>query len=288
MFSGHVTELWRHPVKSMRGDRVSQATITGDLGVPGDRGWAVRDETNGEIQSGKRIPSLLQCHARYWDEPAGGSTPPVEITFPDGDTMSSDDERIDNALSETLARPVSLWPRQPADDYEHYRRRSRVSDQDLRAQLDLGPDDPFPDFSTIPQDVLNTLAGFVTPPGTYFDALPISLVTSTSLDSLAALSPDSTIDSRRFRKNIIVAGDSTLTRFPEFDWVGHQVRIGSALFEVAMPISRCVMVVVPQAELPHDRPILRSLVNTTDMTLGVYLRVLQPGEISHGDTVEVY
>ena len=39
---GTVQELWRYPVKSMGGERIEQATL-GAAGLPGDRGWAVRD-----------------------------------------------------------------------------------------------------------------------------------------------------------------------------------------------------------------------------------------------------
>lgn len=287
MLVGHVVELWRHPVKSMRGDRLPRTGITTDVGVPGDRGWALRDEQAGEIRGAKQIPQLLRCHARYLDEPLRDGTPPVEITFPSGDSMASDDGRIDTVLSDFLGRPVSLWSRQPAEDYEHYRRRARVSARALREQLDLGPEEPLPDFSALPASMVETLAGFATPPGTYFDALPISLLTSTSMASLAALTPDSTVDSRRFRKNIVVHGSTELTGFPEFDWVDHQLRIGSAVFEVVMPVSRCVMVTLPQAELGRERAILRSLAKNVNMNLGVYLRVLEPGEISEGDSVEL-
>ncbi|GIH68031.1 MOSC domain-containing protein [Sphaerimonospora thailandensis] len=287
MFLGHVAELWRHPVKSMRGDRLPQVAVTEGFGVPGDRGWALRDEKAGEIRGAKKITSLLRFHARYLTEPAGASTPPVEITFPDGTTMTSDDERIDEALSEALGRQVSLWPRRPADDHDHYRRASRLNEQELREQLGLDPDEPIPDYSKLPASVMSQLRGYATPRGTYFDALPLSLLTTTSMGSLGEMTPDAVIDSRRFRKNIIVEGAPALAGFPEFDWVGRRLRIGTVLVEVVMPISRCVMVVLPQADLPHDRPILRSLVKHTDMNFGVYLRVIEPGEISEGDPVEL-
>lgn len=286
VFLGQVAELWRHPVKSMRGDRLPRVMVTENIGVPGDRGWALRDEKAGEIRGAKQIRSLLGFHARYLDDPVNDSTPPVEITFPDGATMTSDDERIDGALSDAVERPVSLWPRRPADDHEHYR-RARISEQELRAQLDLGPEEPFPDFSAIPERVLTEVMAFATPPGTYFDTLPISLLTSTSMASLGELTPDSTIDSRRFRKNIILDAIPELTGFPEFDWIDRRLRIGSVLFEVVMPVSRCVMVVLPQADLPHERPILRSLAKNTKTNLGIYLRVLEPGGISEGDPVEL-
>ena len=83
MFIGTVQQIWRHPVKSMAGEKLNEGTV-GPLGIPGDRGWALRDEKSGEITNGKRIPMLMECAARYQEQPAQGTTPSVEITFPDG------------------------------------------------------------------------------------------------------------------------------------------------------------------------------------------------------------
>lgn len=283
---GEVSELWRYPVKSMRGDRVVSTEVTERWGFPGDRGWAVRDEQASEIRGAKRINSLLQFHARYLEEPAADSTPPIEITCPDGTVVRSDDDEIHDVLSAATGRAVTLWPRRSPDDHEHYR-RGRITGADIRAQLDLGPDDPFPDFSTLPEDVLAELFDYVTPRGTYFDAMPLSLATTTALESLQATVPDSVIDPRRFRKNVIVAGAPGTEGFPEFEWVGRRLRIGDVACEVTKPIARCVMVGLPQAELPHDRDILKSLVRTTGMDLGVYLRVIEPGRITEGDPVHL-
>lgn len=284
---GEVSELWRYPVKSMRGDRVSSAVVTDKWGVPGDRGWAVRDEQASEIRGAKWINSLLQFHARYLDEPVADSTPGIEITFPDGSTMRSSDGRIDEALSAAAGREVTLWPRRPADDHEHYR-RGRITEVDIREQLDLGPDDPFPDFSTLPEDVLAELFDYVTPRGTYFDAMPLSLATTSALGALQGAVPDSVIDPRRFRKNIIVSTGSGSGGFPEFDWVGRRLQLGEVTCEVTVRIPRCVMVNLPQAELPHDGSVLKTLAARTGMDFGVYLRVIEPGRISEGDEVHLH
>jgi uncharacterized protein YcbX len=58
---GFVNELWRYPIKSMRGERVEHTTVAARFGVAGDRGWAVNDEVVGEIRSAKRLADLLQC-----------------------------------------------------------------------------------------------------------------------------------------------------------------------------------------------------------------------------------
>ena len=86
---GTVQELWRYPVKSMVGEQLERATI-GPLGLPGDRGWALRDESAGEIRGGKKLPALMRCTARYLREPGEGAAP-AEITFPDGSSVTTDD-----------------------------------------------------------------------------------------------------------------------------------------------------------------------------------------------------
>ena len=48
----------------MAGEQL-QSCSAGTLGIPADRGWAIRDEASGEITNGKNIPLLMQCEARY-------------------------------------------------------------------------------------------------------------------------------------------------------------------------------------------------------------------------------
>ena len=58
-----VAEMWRFPVKSMRGERVDQADI-GEAGFAGDRAYAVLDAETGKIASAKHPRlwgTLLQC-----------------------------------------------------------------------------------------------------------------------------------------------------------------------------------------------------------------------------------
>lgn len=283
---GQVKELWRYPVKSMGGDRIHSTSVTEQWGVPGDRGWALRDEQAAEIRGAKRLTSLMQFHAHYLAEPSADATPAVEITCPDGTRTRSDDAGIHEALSTALGREVTLWPRRPVEDVEHYR-RGRFDMDELREQLGLGPDDPFPDFSSLPKDVLTELASFSTPRGTYFDTFPLSLLTTASMDSLASSIPDAAIDSRRFRKNVILDAGAGTDGQPELDWIGRQLQVGEAVCEVVMPISRCVMVTLPQADLPHDRTILRSLAKNFGMELGVYLRIVTPGSVREGDEVRL-
>src|SRR5262245_58478792 len=118
---GKVREIWRYPFKSMQGERLEGCDV-GALGLPGDRGWAVRDEAVGEIRGAKKLPALLLCRARYREEPRGGRIPPVDITLPDGSTVASDAPAAAARLTEVVGRRVTVWPLVDASNREHYRR----------------------------------------------------------------------------------------------------------------------------------------------------------------------
>jgi uncharacterized protein YcbX len=283
-----VRELWRYPVKSMRGQRLEEADVLCTFGIPGDRGWAIRDEESGEIQGAKKIGTLVQFRARYLDEPVGAATPHVEIDLGDGTTVRSDDPAVATVLSGRLDRPVTLWPRWPAEDLAHYRRVEVIDEDEMRRQLALLPGDPLPDYAAMtPPDLLAELMEYVAPRGTYFDGFELHLLTTASLAALAGATPECTIDVRRFRPNILIDTGLDVAGFPEIGWCGRHVRIGSVAAQVVQPMSRCVMVTLPQAELPRERTIMRTLVRETSMNLGVALTVVEPGHIAEGDTVEI-
>ncbi|MGY1916912.1 MOSC domain-containing protein [Blastococcus sp. SYSU DS0973] len=89
-------ELWRYPVKSLHGERLTEAWI-GPLGIVGDRGWALFDRVTGLGLTARRVPELLFGAARL--RPGGG----VEVVLPDG-TVTADD----GVLSAWLGRRVEL------------------------------------------------------------------------------------------------------------------------------------------------------------------------------------
>jgi uncharacterized protein YcbX len=281
-----VTELWRYPAKSMRGERLPAAAIT-PQGVLGDRGWAVRDEVRGGIRGAKKIAALMQLSARYLGDPDGTLPPPhIEITLPDGGTMRSDDPDVHARLSKALGRDVTLWPLQPAENLDHYRRGAPDSDDlltEVRDMFGRTEDEPLPDFSIFPMELLTE---FESPPGTYYDVYPVHLLTTSSLRSLERLTPGSRADVRRFRPNVLVElPDDDGDPFPEAAWVGRHLAIGSAVLDVIAPCPRCVMITHAVADAPVDRALLRTVIRHAEQNLGVYATVVTPGEIAEGDTV---
>ena len=54
----HVAEIWRYPVKSLKGERLIEAEIT-KLGIPNDRQVAVIRTINGRFLTSRTRPKLL-------------------------------------------------------------------------------------------------------------------------------------------------------------------------------------------------------------------------------------
>lgn len=282
---GSVAEIWRYPVKSMAGEKLA-ATDVGTLGLPGDRGWAVRDEERGGIRGAKKIPELMRCAARYLSDPDPSRVTPVELRLPDGTTVRTDAQDVNARLSTALGKQVTLWPLQPADQLDHYRRGAPTYEdleQELRATFALEPGEPLPDLAGLPSEILE----FESPPGTYFDAFPLLLVTESSLAHLATLAPESRIDVRRFRPNFLLTLPDSPGGFPEASWPGKRLRIGGLTVEVTIGCMRCVMTTLPVDDLPRDPRIMRVLVREARHCLGAYARVAEPGAVRVGDPVDL-
>ena len=117
----------------------------------------------------------------------------------------------------------------------------------------------------------------------HFDASPIHLLGTSSLEWLRGKLPQSRVDERRFRPNITVATDQS-----ERYWIGRIVQIGDTVkLRVTAPTGRCGMTTAAQTDLPFDPKILRCIAQEAGEDFGVYAEVLQPGTISRGDEVTV-
>ena len=280
--------IYRYPVKSMQGQQIETAMLT-PRGIPLDRGWAVKNERTGNIQGAKRFAGLMQCTAQYLDGTDAGLVPHVAITFPDGTVMNSDDDAINARLSDFLGAAVSLWPLQPTQDTEHYKRRDGSSDpgEDLRVQMGLGPDDPMPDFSGMSPEIMKELGEFAAPLGTYFDAYPMCVLTTASMRKLSEMLPDAKIGVERFRPNILIDDDAGISAFTEFDWVGKGIEIGEARLSIDAQAPRCSMVTHPLPGYDKEMPIIKTLMKETAQNLAVYATVTKAGQVRRGDKLKL-
>ncbi len=133
------------------------------------------------------------------------------------------------------------------------------------------------------------------PVGSFFDLFPVSVLTTSTHDQLSELQPDSSVDERRVRMNVIVGTKEA--GFVENNWIGHELAIGDTVrLSVALADPRCVMTTLAQEELPRDTDVLRALVRHNSVQVGdagrypcagVYAVVQTSGAVRTGDSVSL-
>lgn len=314
-----VTELWRYPVKSMRGERCDVLNVSMQR-CEGDHLFGVLDETSGMVMSAKRHGQLLLARARY--DAAGA----VWVELPDGTRHEAGSAGCDRAMSDWLDRPVRVIEPEDGVTYEF-----EINEPD---QLDSDP------------------AWFTFPsaPGSLFDGRSsIHAVLTSGLGAAHALAPDSSWAVSRFRPQfvlddlpfVVTAGsagaagptntagptstastDSTAgaagsggtagpagptstasnsgaagldVGFLEAAWPGRDVRVGAEVVcTVRKRTERCVLTTRPQGppdgeshELGRDRDVLRTLSTHTDSLFGLYFDPTAGGAVRIGDPVTV-
>ena len=135
-------------------------------------------------------------------------------------------------------------------------------------------------------DYRDTVTNWELPPGTFFDIAVVHVLTTGTLDRLRELYPEGRFEVRRFRPNVVVASDER--GFVENDWIGRTVAIGNEVrLRITGPCPRCVMITLPQGDLPKDAGILRTAAQKNQANVGVYADVVDGGAIRRGDPMAV-
>jgi uncharacterized protein YcbX len=288
---GTIGALWRFPVKSMLGEELDAVDL-GEGGVVGDRAYAIRDRETGKVASAKHPklwPNLFECRATFVEPLSpGDELPPVRIELADGTSVMSDAADVDAVLSRFFGREVEL-ARAAENGYtiDQYHPDEENYDPDGHRDevVEVGLGAAFFNERGLPSAV---------PEGSFFDLYPLSVLTTSTLDQLGELEPQSRFDTRRFRMNVIV--DTPEHGFVENEWVGHALAIGDNVrLGVALPDPRCVMPSLAQEDLPKDPRILKALArhNRIDVAgalypcAGVYAVAETTGTIRKGDRISL-
>ena len=116
-----------------------------------------------------------------------------------------------------------------------------------------------------------------------FDALPVSLLSRQSVAGIATL-VGRPLEPGRFRANIVVDADGT---FPEDEWVGTTLVLGTARVRIDARDQRCALINVDPGSLERDPAVLKTIGRERDTCLGVYGSSVQPGVVRVGDTVAI-
>ncbi|WP_380872466.1 molybdenum cofactor biosysynthesis protein [Sphingomonas sp. DBB INV C78] len=287
-----VAEIWRYPVKSMGGERIDQADV-GPRGIYGDRGWAVRDNKAGAIRSARYIPRLLLCSARYLPGTSAGLVPHVAITLPDGSTINSDDDRVHHRLSDAMGKDLTLMSLKPDDEIDHLRLGPEAlvtgsMETEIRMLFGLTDNEPLPDMSQLPPALMRELSELGAPRGTYFDAFPIDILTTSSIRYLQRFLPDVNLEVRRFRPNFLVDDAGASDAIREREWIGRTIALGKASFDAVMESPRCTIIAAEQhGGIAKNSSITRTLVKEMRQLMSAYCTVATPGRVRVGDVAKM-
>ena len=243
-----LSALWRYPIKSHGREQLDRVRLTAGKTMPGDRVWAVaHDAANADGSEWAPCANFSR-----------GAKAPQLMAI----TAVWDEGKQTITLSHPTAGTLIFDPDGDTTEFlawvkplmpENRAQSARV----LRAPDRGMTDTPFPS---------------------------ISLIGNASLAELST-SMDQDLDPARFRANIWIDG---LAPFEEFELVGKTVQIGSVTFEVAERITRCLATTANPKTGKRDADTLAALeTNWGHKDLGVYLRVLNDGDIAVGDSLSV-
>lgn len=238
---GRVLEIWRYPISSVGGERISRSLVRPD-GLKNDREYGLIDVSTGQPAAPEKDVRWRKALHLTAASPEGGL--PV-VAFPDGRRCSLDDASLNGMLTEYFGFAAAIAA------YEHTRWRLGFLLTRYR----------HPHF-------------------------PLHLLTTNSLEQLAALSRKEAIDSRRFRPTVLVEVDR-VNGFVESDWIGRRLRLGGLDLRAEEETKRCGVTFVSQPGIDEDPEILRTILRNNRRHLGIYCSSEASGTIEQGDEVFV-
>jgi uncharacterized protein YcbX len=126
------------------------------------------------------------------------------------------------------------------------------------------------------------------PARTFFDIAVIHILTTSTINRLREVYPNGRFEVRRFRPNIVVESEDNENDFIENSWVGKKMIIGKdVVLNITAPCTRCVMITLPQGDLPSDLGILSTAAKYNEVHVGVYASVEHGGTIYRGGTIRL-
>ena len=218
-----LTEIWRYPVKSCRGEQLTEAAVE-PWGLAGDRRWMIVDGA-GDAVTARDYPPLVLVTPRVEDGKitlSGPGLPEVTVPVPSGADLV----------------PVSVWGydllASPADGVASLWLTGIVGVPVRLVYLD-DPTRRSPNPAYSQDGDLVSLA----------DGYPLLLTNEASLDAVngwiaaGPMPAEGPIPMRRFRPNVVLAGAPA---WAEDNW--RRLRIGPVTFRVAKGCDRCVFTTI--------------------------------------------
>ncbi len=259
-----LSRLYIHPVKSMRGLRMSHALVNAE-GLAFDRAFMLT-ETDGTFITARQYPQIVLF------------TPAIiqnglHLSAPDGQSAM-----VRFADFTTDLHPTEVW----GNHFTAYRAPEAINNW-LSGYFDRPVE-----LRWTGENSTRRVKRLPAQPLSFADGYPFLLVGESSFLELQQRCPAG-INMTQFRPNIVVSGASP---FAEDGW--QRIRIGSVEFELVKPCSRCILTTVsvergqkhPAAEPLRTLQSFRTAVDG-DVDFGQNLIARGSGIIRVGDNVEV-
>ena len=249
---GMVAKIWRHPIKSHGREVVERTTLVAGEAMPWDRTWAVTHDFT------KHNPSNGWIMCRNFM--IGTRTPALAGIWAELDEAT---ETI--TLTHRDLGTLTIQPDAPAASEELANWTSPL--------INAGAPQP--------KSLVRTRGGRG---WTDTDFASVSLM---NFASHAAVEKKlgQALEIERWRGNFWLEG---LEPWEEESWLGKDVRLGHARLRICEPIVRCMHTSANPVSGVRDADTLGALENGWGhKNFGVYAKVIEGGEVSTGDTLEV-
>lgn len=250
--TGHVAEIWRHPIKSHGRESLMHVLLTEGKAMPWDRRWAVAHERSCFDHE---RPSWQPCS----EFKRVAQSPSLQAI-----TCRTDLPSQTVTLSHPKLQDLTINPDDPAQALDFIQWVMPVSHGGrlLPARLVRAPgramtDTDFPSISIINMNSHRAVAAHL--------GQPLSVT--------------------RWRGNLVI---ENIDAFAERHWIGKRLRLGLAEIEIREEITRCNATRVSTRSGEVDADTLGALKALIDAPrMGVYGVVTKTGDVRAGDLIEV-
>jgi uncharacterized protein len=247
----HIVEIYRYPVKGLSAQPMQRVSIGVGQVIPFDRAYALE---NG--------PSAFNPHEPKWI---------AKIAFLM--LMRHDQLAGLNTHFDTETHALSIK-----------RNGSIVAEENLGTEDGRRKIEAF--FDGFVDTGIRGPSKVISAPGFSFQDTSSGMVVSLiNLESVRDIGHKiaTNVDPLRFRGNLHVEG---LSAWEESDWVGREVVAGGVRFQVTKLIDRCAAIDVDPVSGARDLNLPRTMMQIYGhLNCGVYLKVIESGAFSVGDTI---
>ncbi len=257
---GKVESLWRYPVKSMRGEELSEV-FAGYGGIYGDRLFAFASSANPKgfpFFTGRDQSRMVRYRPRFRD--------PEKAARPIN--------QVEAAKLSPLINPIAASPEELMVEVETPNGETFAIDDPLLIQSLRGGLEENHQMKLLRSEKALT------------DCLPVSIF---SVQTARKLGEETSleVDKRRFRANVYL--DLTKTNgFAENEFVGKSLRIGpQVIVSVMARDTRCMMITLDPDTGKKSPAILKQVAQGHEAKAGVYAAVLVEGTMRKGDPVDL-